>query len=213
MDSSGAVYAKFPAGGVEALEQAVSEARKASRHTSPIKVLGGDPIRHAYAVVDRWGRSDNMPIWAEGPDLTTAFELVELSRLVGDVVAFYTIDDGLSMGIYGAWKDGRLVRNLQWMDDQWQVVEGDPQPWEKPLFSSESREACLECARDNGWDESEVQKMFQAGVLQPGFRFPIAHGLVRHINAACPGPLYGFEPWPARRTLLEDLGLVKKRPR
>lgn len=210
MDCSGAVYARFPEGGIPALEEAIRAARSVSKHFSPLKVLGGDPAKHAFAVVDRWGRTDNIPVWVEGPDLEGAKELAELSRLVGDVVAFYLIDEGLTVGIYGAWKDGRLVRNLQWGDFQWLVADGEPQPWEAPLFTPEALEDNLECARYDGQEEAEVRAVFAAGRITASAAFPSPKNLARHLLAACPGPLYGFEPWPPRSTLVNELNPPRK---
>jgi len=92
-----------------------------------IGVLGFDPAQR-FALVDRWGKSDDMPRWAEGPDLGRATELADLSKAVGEVVAFYEVEDGGDLGVYGVWRDGALVRSLVRLET-WSA-QGTPQPWE-----------------------------------------------------------------------------------
>lgn len=205
MSSGGAVFARIPEGGLPALDEAVKAARTVSKHSSPLEVLDGEPGAHKFAVVDRWERSDNMPMWAEGPDLKVATELVELSKRVGDVVAFYEIDEGSTMGVYGAWKDGRLARSLLWCDAHWEEVEGEPQPWEAPLFSPEALDANLDAARDDGADTAEVSAIFAGGQIKSGKAFPRAEGLVRHIIKVCVAPLYGRKPWTRRSEIVDRL--------
>ncbi len=207
MNSYGAVYARVPGGGVPELETAIKEARAVSKHSSPLGVLAFDPAIHSFAVVDRWGRSDNLPIWAEGPDLSLAFELAVLSKSVGDVIAFYAIDEGLEMGIFGAWKDGRLVRDLQWMDYKWSRVEGEPQLWEAPLFSEENLQKSLERA-----DSPEsVREAFAKNRFIPDSQWPDPPGLITAIRTVYPGPLMGFSPWPPRKELVEKNRAQDKR--
>jgi len=205
MDSSGVVYARIPGGGTAALAAAVEEARRITGQSSPLGMLCGEEGKHAFAVVDRWGGADNMPGWAEGPDLTSARELAELSRIVGEVVAFYQIDEGATMGIYGAWKDGKLVRNLLWYDYAWQVVEGEPQPWEAGLFTPEARAKALEDAEWDKKDPAEVHAVFDRGCVVPGASQPHPGGLIRFFCASFLAPLYGFQPWPPRKELVAAL--------
>ena len=91
MDSSGAVYAQVPAGGVDALEAGVREARLIGRNSSPLGVLAYDPAVHSFALVDRWGRPDDMPHWAEDPDLELAKELAEKLKQPYDLYVFHFI--------------------------------------------------------------------------------------------------------------------------
>jgi hypothetical protein len=202
MESSGAVYARVPAGGLEALEAAMAEARAASRHSSPLGVLAFDPTCHTFAIVDRWGRSDSMPIWSEATDLAVARELVVLSRLAGEVVAFYEIEEGEQLGVYGAWRDGALVRELCWYETAWTKVVGEPQEWESPLFSAESLERALGRARDDGLEEAEVRAAFSAGRIAEGGAWPRPERLPVHIRTVHRGPAHGFQPWPRRAELV-----------
>jgi hypothetical protein len=85
MGSCGVVYAKVPVGGATALDAAVRAARAVSRHSSPLGVLALDPALHAFAIVDRWGHRDDMPMWAEEPDLSSALELLNRRPSNGDI--------------------------------------------------------------------------------------------------------------------------------
>lgn len=123
MECGGAVYARVPAGGLPALEAAVKAARA---NGAAIGLLG--PTTGPYVLVDRWGTSDDMPRWAEGPDLSRADGLAALSKAVGEVVGFYEVEDGSQLGVYGAWRDGALARGLVWTEG-WSA-QGTPQPWE-----------------------------------------------------------------------------------
>ena len=197
MDTSGAVYAKVPAGGVAVLDAAVRKARLSGRTSSPLGVLAFDPAVHSYALVDRWGRSDDMPDWAEEPDLEQALELVALSRMVGEVIAFYEADEGTTMGIYAVWRDGLLVRNLQWAADQWECVEGEAQPWEALLFTPEA----LQNALDYAGDKEQVRALFDAKRIVANASWPRPEGVSASIRAVHPAPAFGFEPWPRRKEL------------
>jgi hypothetical protein len=196
----GAVYARVPAGGVPALEAAIKEARAVSKHSSPLGVLAFDPALHAFAVVDRWGPQDNMPIWAEYPDLGMAFELAALSRSVGEVIAFHEIDEGLTQGFYGGWKDGTLVRDLQWMDGMWIRVEGEPQPWETPMFTDEAFKYALEIAAD---DPEPVRAAFSKRRIEVQAAWPTPVEISRNICKVHSGPAFGFRPWPRRNELVD----------
>ena len=202
MGSSGVVYAKVPAGGVSALEAAVKAARAVSRHDSPLGVLAVDPAAHAFAIVDRWGPKDDMPMWSEEPDFSSALELVALSEAVGEVVAFFDIDEGTELGLYGTWRDGVLVRELQWAGGEWQKVEGEPQPWEAPLFDAESLARALEYPQGA---EADIRAVYAAGQIAQGARWPVPDGIAVHIRAALRAPAYGFEPWPRRKELVQEI--------
>lgn len=201
MGSCGVVYAKVPVGGETALDAAVKAARGVSKHSSPLGVLALDPAQHAFAIVDRWGHRDDMPMWAEEPDLSSALELFALSEAVGEVVAFFDVDDGTEFGVYGAWKHGELVRELMWAGDHWATVEGAPQPWEAPLFAPESLARALEYPQG---PESDIRAAFAAGQLAAGARWPVPDGLAVPIRAILRGPAYGFEPWPRRKELVNQ---------
>ena len=197
----GAVYAKVPVEGIPALEAAISQARAVSRHSSPLGVLAFDPALHSFAVVDRWGPQDNLPIWAEYPDLGMAVELAALSRAVGEVIAFHEMDEGLTQGFYGLWKEGVLVRDLQWMDGAWIRVEGEPQPFEEPLFTEEALRYALEIS-----DGAEaVRTAFAKKRIEVNDAWPTPSALSRNICRIHPGPAFGFQPWPRRRELVDKI--------
>jgi tetratricopeptide (TPR) repeat protein len=197
MDSSGAVYAQVPAGGVDALEAGVREARLIGRNSSPLAVLAYDPAVHSFALVDRWGRPDDMPHWAEDPDLELATELAALSRLVGEVIAFYEVDEGTTMGIYAAWRDGVLVRNLQWAADRWECVEGEPQSWDVALFTPQALQNALDDARDR----EQVRTLFDSKRIVLHATWPRPEGISVSIRTVHPAPAFGFSPWPRRKEL------------
>lgn len=205
MEASGAVYARIPAGGLAALEAAVREARPSSRRSSPLGVLAGDPAAHAFALVDRWGKSDEMPVWSEGPDLSKAPELAALSRAVGEVVALYEIDDGQSLGVYGAWRDGALVRGLVRGDGEWMDVEGEPQAWEVGLFSAAAQAEALAVAEEDGQDPGPIEAAFAGGRVTQGAAYPAPLAMARVIREALRAPAYGFQPWPRRSELIKQL--------
>lgn len=197
MDSSGAVYAKVPAGGVVTLEAAIKEARLIGRSSSPLGVLAYDQAIHSFALVDRWGRSDDMPHWAEDPDLGLAKELVALSRLVGEAIAFYEVDEGTTMGIYAAWRDGVRVRNLQWAADRWECVEGEPQSWDVALFTPEA----LHNALTGAPDKDQVRALFDSKQIALHASWPRPEGISVGIRTIHPAPAFGFTPWPRRKEL------------
>lgn len=198
MECDGVVWARVPEGGVELLDQEIARIRQETGKNSPMKVLAFDPTQHAFALVDRWGKSDEMPDWAEGPDLSEAPELQALSKITGDVVAFYAVDEGSQLGVYGHWRDGSLVRSLVFADDQWCEVGGEPQAWEAPLFSAQA----LEQALDSG-DPEETQRIFAAGSITQGASLPRPDypgaSLMTAIATTLRAPLWGFSPWPKRR--------------
>ena len=203
MECSGAVYARIPPDGLPALESAVRQARRASRHASPLGVIAGQPDLHGFAMVDRWGKSDDMPLWSEGPDLAQAPELVALSRAVGEVVAFYEIDEGSTFGVYGAWRDGALVRGLVWGDDEWMRVQGDPQSWEAGLFAPEALARALEDAREDGREEAPIEAGFASGRVTSGASQPAPRAMARLIREALRAPAHGLQPWPRRTELVK----------
>jgi hypothetical protein len=205
MNSTGAAYSRIPGGELAALERAVREAREQGKSDSPLGVLAGDPVAHSFALVDRWGPRDSMPAWSEGPDLAMARGLLALSRSVGEVVALYEIDEGATMGVYGVWKDGKLVRDLQWLNGAWYAVSGEPQAWEQPLFAAAALEDAIERARMDGRDEGQVRSAFATGRITAGASWPSPEGVVRFILAAYRAPAWGFTPWPRRSEVLEGL--------
>ena len=146
METGGAVYAKIPGGGVAALEAAIREVRGKRLEEGPLGVVACDPAAHAFALVDRWGKGDDLPSWAEEPDLALATELAALSRHVGEVVAFFEIED--DFGVYALWRDGQLARELHWLAGAWAKVEGEAQAWEAGFFEARFLERALENVRD-----------------------------------------------------------------
>lgn len=209
MDSAGAVYAKVPAGGAAILEAAVREARLAGRSDSPLGVLAFDPAHQTFAIVDRWGRGDDMPDWAEDPDLGLAVELATLSSLVGEVIAFYEVDGGTTMGIYAAWRDGVLVRNLEWAADQWQSARGERQAWEAPLFKRQALQEALDVATD----KDRVRALFVAQRIVANACWPRPEGITLAIRTVHPAPDFGFMPWPRRRELVASARRLDGPPR
>ncbi len=201
METEGAVYARVPGGDVAALEAAIQQARSHAS-SGPIGVIAFDPAKHAFALVDRWGKSDDMAHWAEGPDLETANELAKLSQLVGEVVAFYTVEEGMSLGVYGAWKDGVLVRGLEYAEGEWYRASGEPQPWEAPLFAPAEKAKALASARDDGRDPATVEAAFAKGRIEQGAAYPLPPLIPVHVRDVLRAPSYGVQPWPRRRDAL-----------
>ncbi|MGE0709726.1 MAG: hypothetical protein AB7N76_22105 [Planctomycetota bacterium] len=204
MSSGGAVYARVPAGGVVELEAAIRAARGGQRQRGPLGVLACEP-GHLFALVDRWGRGDDMPRWSEGPDPRLAEELAALSRAVGQVVAFFEVDEGEELGLYGVWQDGELTRWLVWCDGGWCEVEGEPQSWEGGLFTPERRAEAIEEARDWGGDPAAVEAAYASGRLVTGASAPRAREMALLIRTALAAPPYGVQPWPRRREALQQL--------
>ncbi|MBI4861163.1 MAG: hypothetical protein HY815_13035 [Candidatus Riflebacteria bacterium] len=202
----GAVCARVPAGGVPALEEAIREARSVTRSSGPLGVLAFDPALHRFAVVDRWGRQDNMPAWSEEPDLGRAPELAKLSQTVGEVVAFYEMDDGLTMGVYGAWKDGTLIRDLQWMNGSWMRVQGEPQPWEESAFSDRALREVLDCADEP--DKEEIRSAYARNQIIVDTRWPRPFF---NVCQACQAPPFTFMPWPRRSELTDRIRAEARR--
>lgn len=208
MQSSGAVYAKVGAGGVEQLERAIVAARAARPARGPLGVLAFTPGEHAFALVDRWGKSDDMPHWSEGPDPAQATELTALSRDAGEVVGFYEVDEGTEFAVYAHWRDGALARALVWGDGEWMRAEGEPQAWEAPLFGAEGLEQALADAREDGHDEADVRAAYAKGRIEAGARWPrpgFAPHLTRAVLGALRAPAWGVQPWPRRRDVVAAL--------
>lgn len=203
MQCGGAVYARVPAEGVSRLEEAIRKVRTRLER-GPLGVLLFTAGEHDVALVDRWGKSDDMPHWSEGPDLTSAAQLAALSREVGEVTAYYEVDDGDSLGVYGTWRDGALVRGLVRGDDEWMHVEGTPQPWEAALFAPAALERALSDARLDGDDEDAVRAAVAAGQLVRGSRWPrppVLRALLTGLRAPA-----DHGRWPRRRDALKQLG-------
>jgi hypothetical protein len=211
MECDGVVWARVPEAGVGRLNAEIAHIRAATSRRSPLQVQAFDAALHDLALVDRWGRSDDMPSWAEGPDFSDAPELAALSEVVGDVVAFYAVDEGSQLGVYGHWQRGALARGLVYANDEWCDVIGEPQPWEAPLFSPAHLARALEDTRDAGGDEAAVRAAFAAGHIEQGRAHPrpwvanltLLDAMVTSLRA----PRWGFEPWPRRRDALKALGL------
>jgi hypothetical protein len=203
MESGGAVYARVPAGGATALDAAIRQARGERLSEGPLGVIAYEPAGHAFALVDRWGRPDDMPAWAEESDLAMAKELVALSALVGEVVGFYEVED--STGLYAVWREGVLVRELVWTEAGWSRVEGEAQPWETGLFAPELLERALEDARDSGRDEAPIRESFGAGRIVVGATWPGPHRMAELIRTAIKAPAHGLAPWPRRRDVVKQL--------
>src|SRR5207244_3721797 len=98
VENSGAIYAQVPDGDVGTLEAAMREVTMAMHAQKPSRlphapaflgVLAFDSAIHKYALIDRWGRADDMPGWAESTDFRATAHLEALSAKVGRVVAFY----------------------------------------------------------------------------------------------------------------------------
>jgi hypothetical protein len=142
-----------------------------------------------------------MPSWAEDPDLASARELCVLSAAVGDVVAFFDVDEGTELGYYGTWRDGELVRDLQWAGGRWEKVEGEPQPWEAALFDPASLARALEYPQGT---ETEIRATYSTGQLTEGARWPVPDAAAIPIRTFLRAPAYGFDPWP-RRSAVVDL--------
>lgn len=205
MQCGGAVYARVPAEGVAKLEEAIKKVRAPLPHRGPLGVLAHTPGQSDFALVDRWGKSDDMPRWAEGPDLSKTEELVALSKEVGEVIAYYDVEDGDAVLVYGHWRAGTLVRSLQRLEGEpWDVVTGTPEPWEAELFSAQALERALQFVRDDGGDEAPVRAGFAAGHIAQGARWPrppIIGVMMKMLKL----PRWGFTPWPRRSEELKKL--------
>lgn len=204
MDTDGVVWARVPGNDPVALEALITQVRATTRRDSPLGVLAFDPAVHAFALVDRWGRQDSMPGWAEALDLAHAPELATLSGLVGEVVAFHTLDGGSLQGIYGHWKQGQLVRGLLWLDEQWAHVSGTPQAWEAPLFAPEHLVTAIE---DAGSQDAAVREAYARGHVVAGEAHPrpgdYGHSLLAAMVQVLRAPRWGFSPWPRRSEVLQ----------
>lgn len=196
MQCGGAVYARVPAGGVTALDEAIKKVRDRALSRGPLGVLAHTPGQSEFAVVDRWGKSDDMPRWAEGPDLSKTEELAALSKEVGEVIAYYDVDDGDGLLVLGHWRDGTLVRGLQRLEE-WADVRGTPEPWEAELFSTQALEQALQDIQEDGGDEEEVRAAFAGGHIAQGAQWP-RPPVLRAMMKSLRLPSYGFQPWPRR---------------
>lgn len=204
MQAGGAVYARVPDGSVERLEAAIKAVRAGAR--GPLGVLKLVPGEHAFACVDRWGKSDDVPPFAERHDtVEAAKELAALSREVGEVVAFYEVEDGAEYGVYVHWRDGQVARHLGRTDGEWSHVVGEPQPWEAGLFAPERLEEVLQYAEDDGLGPDAVRAAFAAGRLAKGAALPRPHRIAELVARSLRAPLYGFQPWPRRRDEVKRL--------
>jgi hypothetical protein len=204
MDSFGAVFARVPDGGVLALEAAIQSVRKAPVR-GPLGVLAHEADEHDFAVVDRWGPSDDEPSWYARLDEPN--ELAALSALVGEVVAEYSIETDLCH--FAHWRDGELVRLLVWSDGAWETARGEPQAWEQALFTAPWREASLEVASEAGVDADAVDAAFAAGRVVAGSRWPTLItpdlGMSATLRDNLRLPPFGFQPWPRRRDVVAKL--------
>jgi hypothetical protein len=200
MQCGGAVYARVPAdGGVTRLGEAIGKARAPGpAQRGPLGVLAHTPGQSDFALVDRWGKSDDMPRWAEGPDLSKTEELVALSREVGEVIAYYDVDDGDGMLVYGHWRDGALVRSLLRLEGEGWDVTGTPEPWEAGLFTADALERAAQEVSDDGGDEAAVRAAFAGGHISAGARWP-RPPIITAMMKALRLPSWGFQPWPRRR--------------
>lgn len=205
MECGGAVYARVPAGGLAALEDAIQRVRDPRwPGRGPLGVLACTLGQHDLALVDRWGKSDDMPRWAEGPDLSRAEELAALSQEVGEVIGYYDIEDGDQVLVYGHWKDGTLGRALCALEREWTHVQGTPEPWETDLFSSKALERALSAAQDDEQDEAPVRAAFESGRLTQGARWP-RPAVIGALSKALRLPTYGSQPWPRRADAVKKL--------
>ncbi|MGV8041061.1 MAG: hypothetical protein AB2L07_13605 [Thermoanaerobaculaceae bacterium] len=204
MDTDGVVWARVPGNDPAALEAVITQLRATTRRDSPLGVLAFDPAVHAFALVDRWGGQDYLPDWAATLDLAHAPELAALSGLVEEVVAFHTLDGGSLQGIYGHWKQGRLVRGLVWIDEHWAQAWGTPQAWEAPLFAPGHLAAAIE---DAGPEDGAVREAYARGEVVAGEAHPrpgdYGHTLLGAMVQVLRAPRWGFSPWPPRSEVLK----------
>jgi hypothetical protein len=209
MDSDGAVWARVPANDVAALDAVIKGVRSATRRDSPLGVLAFDPAAHAFALVDRWGHADDLPVWAESLDPAEATELAALSEAVEEVVAFHVLDEGLLQGVYGHWRSGALVRGLVWTDERWSQATGTPQDWETCMFSSAHLARAIEDTQDDGGDEAATRAAFARGQIVAGECHPRPGtpglSLLEAMLSVLRAPRWGFSPWPRRRDVLRNM--------
>jgi hypothetical protein len=216
MDTFGAVFARVRGGDVAGLEAAVREVRGSRPSEGPLGVLAFEAGAHDFALVDRWGRSDDPPGWFESDSDDDADDgrftpLTRLSALCGEVVAEYSVEMDLCKFVHS--RDGEVVRFLEWCEGAWTVVRGEPQTWEAGLFEPAWLEASLENARDGGGDEDEVRAAFAAGHLVQGSRWPTLITAAVSVSGALRErlrlPTYGFQPWPKRADVVKTLAAAK----
>ncbi len=209
MESDGAVWARVPGNRVADLDAVIKTVRSSTQRDSPLGVLAFDPAAHAFALVDRWGRTDDMPVWVEYMDPAQATELAALSEAVEDVVAFHVLDEGSLQGVYGHWQSGSLVRGLVWADEHWQEATGTPQSWEAPMFSPAHLARALEDTRDSRGDEEATRAAFARGHILAGEYHPRPGtpglNLLDAMVSVLRAPRWGFSPWPPRRDVLRAM--------
>lgn len=198
MEAGGDMYARVPDKDPARLEAAIRAVRKVPTR-GPLGVLKFDPAAHDFAVIDRWGKSDDVPSWsgkhAEGDDLAA------LSREVGDVVAHYDVD-GTSHAELAHWHQGALVRSLSFGDGQWMTVEGTPQAWESAFFEGAREQEMMDLFIDEPDKQAKVKAAFAARTIERGAQLPWP---MPRVWQALRAPAWGFAPWPRRREVVAKL--------
>lgn len=110
-------------------------------------------------------------------------------------IIFVYGDTSVDGFVYEHRLNGVLVRKLVWFpllnddwDSGWLCAEGEPEDWEKTLFSSESLERFIGYERERYADEgkatdfpvreTEIREVWNAGKIIAGNPFPMADGTV-----------------------------------
>jgi hypothetical protein len=198
MEASGTVYARVPDKDPAKVDAAIRSCRKwASR--GPLKVLAYDPAAHDFALIDRFGKSDDVPSWSGKH--AEADDFMALSRALGDVVAHYDVE-GQQWAEFAHWKDGALVRSLTYGDGQWSKVEGQPQAWEAAFFAPGAVNELLDLLSDQPELQAELRAVVAARTVAPGARFPFPSAA---IFQPLRGPAFGFRPWPRRKDVVKEV--------
>lgn len=197
MESSGAVWVRVGAEGLGAVEGALASLPRGYA----LGVLRYEPGEHSFALVDRWGKSDDVPRFVD--DERAREPYAALSATVGEVVAYYDIEEGSELATVLVWRDGALARRIYWADGEWCEVEGEPEAWEAGLFTPERRDRAFEYREDDEAAQAVLREAFARGVIEQGARGPEpwAPALWSAIRAPAPG----FSPWPRRRDVLNAL--------
>lgn len=198
MEVYGGVYARVPDEDPARLDAAIARCRRTLTR-GPLKTLQYDPAAHDVAIIDRFGKGDDTPSWSGKHD--AADDLMALSKEVGDVVAFYVIDPP-EFAEFAHWKDGALVRSLQYGDGQWMKAEGAQQAWEETFFQPRPAKALLDVLDDQPEALAEARAVYAARKVEQGARFPWPTGAVFDLLR---GPSFGFGPWTKRNDVIKAM--------
>lgn len=146
-----------------------------------------EPWRPHLATYGDWLAID----YPVGPDTAEAGRILEAISAVteSDALYYHGFSESETM-TYCHWKAGKLQRNLRYNDigDErcwplyWQVVGGEPEPWEREVFFTEKRLRAV-LSEDHGASPEEklaFEPYWQTGRIAKGQSEPF-HGGVRKL--------------------------------